>query len=138
VRQWTCWQSTSVVLVFCQDVVDFIASCCGFFDDIITAYCLRMNINFLQGIANFSFLDDTWCIHDTFHEFPLLRRLFTNVEFEFWYLKNWRSSLHRLRNDFSVCPMYFFLQSGHINWWIPRLLNLSFWFRMPRFSLQCY
>lgn len=54
---------------------------------------------------------------------PVSCRCSANVEFEFWYLRDWRCSLYHLWNDLPFCLVHFFPQSGYVNGQIPLLLN---------------
>ena len=49
--------SISVALMLYYDIVDFIASCCGLFIDMIISYCLRMDTELFQEIHKLSLLD---------------------------------------------------------------------------------
>ena len=46
------------------------------------------------------------------NECPVSCKCFGNVEFEFWYLKDLRCSLHPFKNVLPVCLMHFFLTIG--------------------------
>ena len=50
-----------------DDIVDFVGFFCGFFVDLITSYCLRINIKLFHGIRKLSFIDKLWNIHVMFH-----------------------------------------------------------------------
>ena len=73
------------------DILDFIASCCRLFIDLIISYCLRTDIELFQEIHKFSLLDK--CKVSMIrsigpNECPLSYRRFANAKFEFQYLKD--------------------------------------------------
>ena len=52
-------------------------------------------------------------------------RCWANFELPLPNLKSLKCSRYLTRNFLPVCPTYFMLQSMHVNWYMPHLLNLS-------------
>jgi hypothetical protein len=47
---------------------------------------------------------------------PLSSRCRAKLDFPFPYLKSRRYSWNRVRKSLPVCPVYFMLHVGHVNW----------------------
>ena len=52
-------------------------------------------------------------------------RFWANFELPLPNLKSLKCSRYRTRNGLPLCPTYFMLQSMHVNWYMPHVLNLS-------------
>ena len=67
------------------------------------------------------------CITDVIgpNEWLLSQRCRANLEFSVLYLKLWKCSRYRVRNDLPVCPIYIILQSGHVRRYTPDCSNES-------------
>ena len=65
-------------------------------------------------------------------------RCWANFDLLLLYLKSCRFSWNLTLNGRPVCPVYFILQLGHVNWYIP-LLSYLFWgascFKVRRFPI---
>jgi hypothetical protein len=54
----------------------------------------------------------------------LSNRCCANLDLLFPYLKSQNCSWNFIWKDLPVCPMYFILQSRHVNWYTPHFSNL--------------